>query len=127
MKPPPKPKSVVDQVAMAVRPRNRLPTLMGAFLGGFVPLATYVIAHLELGAARWCLVVGGLIYSAKTVFEWGQVAFSSRVKAAGFVLLLEGVMITSTTRWLGWSALAYLISINGLATGCNLALDRRVR
>jgi hypothetical protein len=100
---------------------------MGFLLGGFVPIATFVVAHREVTA--WYdvgvfLVIGGLLYSARTVFEWGKVAFRSPVKSAGFVLLLEGVMVTAHTPWLGYGALLYLVLINGIATGCNLSLDR---
>ena len=52
-------------------------------------------------------------------------AFRARVKSAGFVVLLEGVMVFAQTQWLALAALAYLAAINGLATGCNLALDRK--
>jgi hypothetical protein len=43
------------------------------------------------------------------------------------VLLVEGVMVLAHTRWLALTALVYLIPINGLATGCNLAIDRAKR
>jgi hypothetical protein len=95
-----------------------------------VPLATYVIAHYEATApgaltltssGPWALVAGGLAYSAKTVFDWASLAFANAVKATGFVVLLEGVMVTSATTWLGVAALAYLISINAVATACKLS------
>ena len=34
-------------------------------------------------------------------------------------------MVFAHTQWLSIAALAYLMVINGLATGCNLALDRK--
>lgn len=128
---PPKPLGVVEQVTLALRPKARLATFMGFLLGGFVPLASYVVAHYEIDYAASLfsqvavlLVFGGLVYSARTVYEWGKLAFQSPGKAVGFVVLAEGVMITSHTSWLALSALAYLIAINGIATGCNLALHR---
>jgi hypothetical protein len=59
-------------------------------LGGFVPLAVYVVAHGESGAfagheRAWALVTGGLIYSAKTVFEWARLAFTSAFKSVGWL------------------------------------------
>lgn len=69
------------------------------------------------------LVLGGLLFSAKTVFAWGALAFRDRWKAAGFVVLLEGVMITSSVPMLALTLLAILVAINGIATGCTLSLD----
>lgn len=123
---------MVAQVREAMKPRNRLATALGFALGGVVPLATYVVAHYEIdmAAALYAqlgayLVLGGLLYSAKTVYDWGKKAFQISAKALGFVVLLEGVMIASNTTWLAMTALAYLILINGIATGCNLALARK--
>ena len=53
------------------------------------------------------------LYSALTVFEWAKLAFTSVPKSVGFVVLVEGVMVTSTTHWLALTALGYLIGING--------------
>jgi hypothetical protein len=61
------------------------------------------------------------------VYAWGKLAFRAPVKAAGFVVLLEGVMVFAHTQWLSVSALAYLIAINGLATGCKFARASRGR
>jgi hypothetical protein len=87
-----------------------------------------VEAHEEIALTRslWTqpavlIVLGGLLFSAFTVYHWCRQAFRSRVKAVGTVLLLEGVMITSHTAWLALVALGYLIAINGIATACNLA------
>ena len=125
----PGPLSVVEQVRVALQPRSRLPFAIGVLLGGFVPIATYVVAHteLELGALftrpqlAALFVAGGLLFSAVTMYGWGKLAFSQRAKALGFVVLLEGVMVTSHTRWLALAALSYLACINGVATACNLA------
>jgi hypothetical protein len=122
---------VVEQVTAALKPKARLATFLGFLLGGFVPLASYVVAHYEIDASvalysqiGTLMVLGGLVYSARTVYEWGKLAFQAPGKAFGFVVLAEGVMVTSHTPWLALSALGYLIAINGIATGCNLALHR---
>jgi hypothetical protein len=90
-----------------------------------------VIAHheaaplhsLALGSSGpWALVAGGLAYSAKTVFDWAALAFANALKAVGFVVLLEGVMVTAHTPWLAFAALGYLVAINGVATACRLSL-----
>jgi hypothetical protein len=68
------------------------------------------------------LVLGGLLFSAKTVFAWAKMAFQSPAKSAGFVLLLEGVMIASSVPVLPLVLLSILVGVNGIATGCILSL-----
>ena len=123
---------VVDQVRVAMRPRMRLAAMLGAFLGSLVPLTSYVVAHYELrtdvplyAQVGTVLVLGGLLFSATTIYTLGKLAFQSAPKALGFVLLTEGALIFARTPWLGWVALAYLVTINAVATGCTLALDIR--
>jgi hypothetical protein len=122
---------VVQSVRIALKPRNRLPTLIGFLLGGFVPLACFILAHHEhaawsaQGGRALGLVGGGLVYSATTVYGWAKQAFVSAFKASGFVVLVEGVMITSTTAWLSIAALVYLVVINGVATGVTLSIGKR--
>lgn len=123
---------VVQQVKRACVKRNRLATLIGFLLGGFVPVAIYVISHREAGALAWTaasagpwsLIAGGLLYSAQTVYQWAKLAFQNAAKSLGFCVLIEGVMVTSHTHWLALAALCYLIVINGVATGCTLSLGR---
>jgi len=123
---------IVDQVKEAAKKTNRIATVAGFVLGGFVPTASFTLAHFEVNASQplWLqmptlLVLAGLIYSAKTVFDWAKIAFKHPAKAVGFVTLLEGVMTFSHTHWLSAVALALLVGINGIATGCNLALDTK--
>lgn len=121
------PLGVVAQVRLALRPGSRLAFTLGVLLGGFVPIATFQISHTELNARELWLqpaayfVAGGLLFSAVTMYRWGTLAFTQRAKALGFVVLLEGTMVTCHTRWLALAALAYLAAINGVATACNLA------
>lgn len=118
---------ILDQVAVATKPANRLASFLGGILGGFVPAASYVVAHMEVGdhPAKWALVAGGMIYSALTVFQWSRIAFKNAAKAFGFVVLLEGVAIFAGTLALSLSALSLLVAINALATAFNLVADRR--
>ncbi len=133
--PTPRPTAnAVEQVRVALRRRNRLATGLGFLLGGFVPFACFFVAHYELSLAAplytqraLYLVLGGLAYSAKTVWQWGRIAFQNAFKAAGFVVLVEGVMVTSHIAWLSVAALVYLIVINGVATGCNLTSSSQGR
>ncbi len=121
-------KDVVGQIRLACKPENRLATAVGFLLGGFVPLAIYKVSHGEIGSfweLKTVLVIGGLVYSASTVYEWGKLAFRSGWKAMGFLVLTEGVMMISSTPWLGITALVYLVVINGIGTGVNLALKNK--
>lgn len=125
-----RPRGIVAQTRAALRPGSRLATLLGATLGSFVPVATWVLAHREINPALplWkqfgsLLVAGGLAYSATNVFSWGRLAFRSPVKAAGFVVLLEGVLVGSSTHWLSLAALAVLAGINAIATGAILSTE----
>lgn len=120
--------SVIAAVRAAVAPESRLASFVGLVLGGFTPLASYVVCHSELPSAQGvyfatllAIVAGGLLFSAKTVWQWGQLAFADPWKATGFVLLLEGVMVASSVAPLAYGALSLLILINGVATGCQLA------
>lgn len=117
---------VVSQVRVALSRQHALPTTIGAVLGGFVPVATYAVAHREIAAsthgyAMLALVMGGLLFSAKTVWQWGRAAFSDPWKATGFVLLLEGVMTLSGQQSVAIAALIVLTSINAIATGVTLS------
>lgn len=114
---------VVEQVRAAFKPDARLATLLGCLAGALPPLSAYVLAHLPTPVAwyLWVIVAGALLFSAKTVFQWAALAFADKVKAFGFVVLLEGVMTLSPVIWLSYLALAYLIAINAIATGCTLS------
>ena len=121
------PRSIVEQVRSATREGHRLAMACGGVLGEFVPITTYILAHGEVAAdpRKWTLVAGGLLFSATSVFEFGREAFRSILKAFGFVVLVEDVMIWSATEPLSLAALAILVAINAIATGTNLALQDR--
>ncbi len=118
---------VVDQVTVAFSRNNMLATMFGFILGGVVPAFVYEVGHFEVADRPWlwALVIGGLIYSAITVFNWGAAAFSSKFKSFGFVVLVEGVMTLSNDHYVAGAALALLVGINGVATACNLIANRK--
>lgn len=118
---------VLDQLAIAALPQHRLALIAGCILGGLVPAASYVMAHVEAyeHPLKWALVAAGMIYSAISVFDWSKTAFRNAVKAFGFVVLLEGVAIFASTQALSLAALFVLIAINATSTGCNLIVDRK--
>jgi hypothetical protein len=116
-------RGIITQIHIAAR--NPLPAVIGALLGALVPSATFVVGHYELTSwtePKALIVLGGLVFSALTVFRWGRLAFGSAVKALGFVVLAEGVMTFCSTAWLSVLALGYLVLINAIATGCTIAL-----
>jgi hypothetical protein len=115
---------ILDELRLALHPRNRAAAYLGAALGGGVPIATYWLAHHELdrGFVIWALVAGGLLFSAMTVIRWAECAFGSMPKAIGFTVLLEGVLLYSRTPWLALGALGYLVFINAVANGARVAL-----
>ncbi len=120
--------SIVEQVRMAAQRKNRTAMFAGFILGCFIPCATYFVAHQDVLVSRlyWILVAGGLLFSAKTVFDWTRVAFQSSWKAFGFCLLVEGVMTFSTIVYLSYAALLVLALINGIETGCKIALNQNL-
>ena len=126
---------VVGQVRQAFS-RGPLATVFGALLGGGVPAGVYRMAHFELAtlptwwdlrALKAIIVLGGLLFSATTVWRWARMAFKSPVKATGFVLLAEGFMTFSSDAVLSLGALGYLTVINAVATACTIALADRSR
>jgi hypothetical protein len=121
---------VVEQVRIAFRREHRLAALWGVLIGGIVPVAIYAVGHVEVDYREWwlepkaLLVLGGLVFSAGTVFAWARLAFRSAPKALAFTFLLEGVMTFSSQTWLSYVALAYLIVINAIGAACIMALPR---
>jgi hypothetical protein len=127
-------RGVIGQLRLAAQPKNRLALVVGVLLGGLVPVLSFWLAHHEIAAeSGWMiltqvqtyLVLGGLAYSAKSVYQWGKEAFHCGWKAVGFLILVEGTMVFSGTMWLSVIALVYLVGINAVSTGVNLALGKK--
>lgn len=112
----------VDQAREVFRKGGRLSALVGLILGGFVPLASYTLVHLEVATRPllWVLVAGGLIYSAISVYAWARQAFGYRLKALGFVVLLEGTLTFCSVQWLSLAGLAILMVLNGVTAAVTL-------
>lgn len=93
-----------------------LPVVIGVLFGAPIPALIYNIAHHQThqNQALYAIVAAGLIYSAKTVFEMGTLVFESRLKAFGFVVLLEAGM-TCTTGWTAYCTLTLLMLLNSAA------------
>lgn len=86
--------------------------ISGALLGGFIPVAAHTLAHHStMGWTLTGLIVAGcLLYSAPTVYQWAEKF--GKLKAFGFVLCLEGVLVASPVAWLSWCALGLLAGVN---------------
>lgn len=117
------PLDIVSQVKTTFSRKHWIAAAFGTYLGIGVPIAIYHIAHSLTSwyDVRALLVLGGLLFSATTVYQWGRLAFGSWYKALGFVVLIEGTM-TFTHGWLSMGALCYLIVINVVGTSTTIAL-----
>jgi hypothetical protein len=123
---------IVTQLECAIRRPQA--TLIGALVGGIVPWFARTLAHDQLPAA-WAsgnsalamillaVVIGCALFSAITVYKFGQATFGDTRKAIGFVAAIEGVMLVSTGATSN-VALVVLIAINALANGSAIALAR---
>ena len=116
--------NVIDQTRIAFSV-SAIGSLVGIVIGSAVPLITYTIAHHEW--KDWLtiysvLIVGGLLFSANSVFFWTKAAFRSSIKALGFILLVEGAMVFSGIHWVNLLGLSILIGINAVSTGANLVM-----
>ena len=119
---------IVRQTQLAFKKENLGATCGGFLLGGIVPFMSYMVAHHEMSNyldPKGLLVLGGLVFSFYTVNKWGQNAFQSNLKAFGFVILIDGTMVFSSINWLSVYALVFLVAINGIATGINLAISKK--
>lgn len=85
-----------------------------ALAAGFLPIASYVIAHYESQTQPmlWILVAAALMFSAPTLAGWAQKWTGNAYKAWGFTVLLEGVMVFSHIQALSYAGLAILVLIN---------------
>lgn len=125
--------SVIEQVERSFR-RDNLLAIMGGFLfGAMPPISTFTVAHIAVKpgslielASQFSayLVLGGLVYSSITVYQWKLVAVRNKWKAFGFVLLTEGVMTFINIPWLCYAALFQLVIINWVANTYNLTVDK---
>ncbi|EIT69985.1 MULTISPECIES: hypothetical protein [Hydrocarboniphaga] len=88
---------------------------LAAIAAGFLPVAAYVLAHVEITAEKpllWALVGASLIYSAPSLAEWAEGWCRSRIKAWAFAVLLEGVMLASAIQALSLTGLMLLVIVN---------------
>lgn len=115
--------NVVGQIKLAFR--CPIAATIGFLFGAAIPCGVFRTVHWDLNANHllWLVVVGGLAVSAKTVYEWSYSAFGCRVKAIGFVLVLETMMVITPSLWLASTFLLLLVLANGIAA--SVALTKR--
>jgi VIT1/CCC1 family predicted Fe2+/Mn2+ transporter len=102
------------KIKLSAADKKTVGQILAATAAGFLPIASYAIAHHEMNANRWLgiLVAAALLFSAPTLAQWAQKWCKSPYKAWGFTVLLEGVMVFSKMPWLSISALVILGAIN---------------
>ncbi|HSR79085.1 MAG TPA: hypothetical protein VLN57_21105 [Xanthobacteraceae bacterium] len=113
--------------------RNRLACIVGA-IPGIVPIGTYRLGHSELTSwdpsvdpKAWA-AYAGLAFSLLTVVSWAASAFATQnrletaIKALGFTVLVETLMMTSSSSVLSIGCLVLLVVVNAVANGCRLAV-----
>ena len=101
---------------------------MASVASGFLPIASFVLAHYESkeNPLLWILVVAALSFSAPTLVLWAKKWCGGMVKAVGFAVLLEGVMVFSHTQYLSFGGLVILVVINA-ANAWDLAARKEVQ
>ena len=99
---------------LTVQRQRTLGQLLAAAAGAFLPVASYVISHHEVltHPVKWLLVLAALAFSAPVLVEWAMRWCRSWTKALGFTVLLEGVMVFSSTPALALTGLGLLLAIN---------------
>lgn len=109
--------SAFEQMALAFAPGRRCGALLGAAIGGIIPVGSYEVIHYETISNQWMwiFVCGLLAFSAMSVWRWTALAMDSGWKALGFCLGCEGLMVFSRCHWLSLAMLAVLITINAAA------------
>lgn len=117
VKAPKKPKALptASPIKVTAAQKRSIGQLCAAIASGFLPIASYVMAHIESAQnpMLWILVAAALTFSAPTLANWAEKWCGGKVKAWGFTILLEGVMVFSGTAWLSYAGLAILVVING--------------
>ena len=92
--------SIVQKIRIAFARRNLLATVIGLVKGGAIPLGGFVLYHVEMAGQPWqpkgVIVLGCLLYSARTVYGWCLQTFRrddgqpDKLKALGWCVGIEG-------------------------------------
>lgn len=108
--------------------------LGGAIVGASVPASVFTVSHTTSpewtfsSAVLWVAVVGGLVFSAQSVYQYGCKLFRDRVtgntrrmKAAAYCTLAEVIMTFAPSYLLPLSLamLTILVAVNAIENGRN--------
>lgn len=97
----------------ASRPIRTAGQMLAAIAAGFLPFASYRLAHADtLAWYLYPLIVCALVFSAKSLAEWADRWCHDKVKAWAFTALLEGVMVLAPDPYLSGFGVGLLVSIN---------------
>lgn len=120
------PKKIKPKPVILKAHRRSAQQVIAGIAAGFLPVASYVIAHIEAQQANavlipytnqpalYLLVLAALAYSAPTLATWAKRWAGSAWKAWSFTVLLEGVMVFSHIQPLSLTGLVLLVSINAV-------------
>lgn len=107
---------------------SRLRATGGAIVGASVPISVFVVSHTTQLEATfgsivlWAAVLGGLVFSAGTVYAYCCKLFGGRRwKAASYCVLAETIMTFAPSHLLPLSIamLAILVAVNAIGTARN--------
>lgn len=98
--------------------RHPAAACLGLYMGGYVPLLSFLLMHSRDPLVLWQRVLVGacLAYSASSVWVWATMTLGSAWKATFYVVLLEGGMTVSGIPAMEWAALVLLIFVNATHT-----------
>jgi VIT1/CCC1 family predicted Fe2+/Mn2+ transporter len=114
-------------IKVSAAQKRTIGQFVAALASGFLPIASFVIAHHEAGQQPmlWLLVAAALAFSAPSVASWAKKWCGHEVKAWGFTILLEGVLVFAHHEALSIAGLAMLVMINA-ANAWSLAAKKVV-
>lgn len=119
--------SLVDKIKKACQKQNKIAMITGFIFGFLPPLASFELIDNEVQqySYMWIVVAACLMYSAISVWSTAKIAFNNGWKAFAYVVLMEGILAFSHIMWLRVIILGLLIVINGISSGCDIALDQK--
>lgn len=130
----PTPPTLAVPAVTAPRPFSRWRALGGAVVGASVPASVFTVSHTTVpewtysSVVLWVAVVGGLVFSAQSVYQYGCRLFRDRasgterrLKAACYCALAETIMTFAPSYLLPLSLcmLAILVAVNAIENGRN--------
>lgn len=107
--------------------------IAGAVFGASASGIAYITMHLELKSAAafnlrvfssGIVLVGCLLFSAPTAYDFFLRSFRHKGKAVGLVVLFELCMLSSSLPWLAAGCAILLMMVNGFNAGWNFSQSR---